>query len=267
MSNTTNNEAQGFDSFYEQQARSVTIRAIFRETLGLDGLSDEIAPYSFVTLDDLEDILHRLDIGEGELLADIACGNGSLGLWLAQTSGADLIGVDPSASAIEIATDKANRLGLSRRASFRTGRFEDTTLADNSVDAVVSIDAVWLAADQQTALNELARVLKKDGKLVFTSWEQHIQMPFVKQAVSDYRPLLERAGFEVVSYDHMLHSENLQLAIYEQIRTSQQSLIAEMGDAIKGLIGEAHFVPGMVDGVNYISPENGPHILATAKRK
>lgn len=69
-----------------------------------------------------------------------------------------------------------------------------------------------------------------------------------------------------MSYEYLTHSEQLQLSIYKQVCYSQNMLIKEMGEAVKGLIGEAHFVPGLVDGVNYISQENGPHILATAER-
>jgi ubiquinone/menaquinone biosynthesis C-methylase UbiE len=266
MQNLIKKEAESFDSFYEAQDKSPTIRAIFRETLGLDGLAEEFVPYSFVSLEDLHKILSLLKLSEGKSLADIACGNGSLGLWLAKTSGANLFGVDVSASAVEKATKKAGKLNFSANAKFQTGHFENTGLESESVDAIVSIDAVWLAFDQQKALKELARILKKGRTLVFTSWEQQIPMPFVKQPIKDYRPLLEQAGFEISSYEYLAHSEQLQLKIYERVRASQAILIAEMGETIKGLIGEAHFVPGLVDGVNYLSPENGPHILVSAKR-
>ncbi len=54
--------------------------------------------------------------------------------------------------------------------------------------------------------------------------------------------------------------------IYARLRAAQATLLAECGDAIQGLLGEAHFVPGLVDGVNYSAPENGPHVLVCARR-
>lgn len=266
MQDSIETEATGFDSLYVGQEQSPTIRKIFRETLGFAELDEAFVPFSFVSLKDLQNILASLNVSKGELLADIGCGNGSIGLWLTQSSEARLVGVDVSAAALEQARNKAQKLHLAAQTKFQPGSFETTGLASESVDAVVSIDAIWLASDQQQAFKELARILKKGGHLVFTSWEQHIPMSFVKQPIKNYRPLLEQAGFEIVSYDYPPHFEPLQLKIYERVRLAQDVLMAEMGAASQSLIGEAHFVPGLVDGVNYISPENGPHVLIVAKR-
>jgi ubiquinone/menaquinone biosynthesis C-methylase UbiE len=266
MKNSIEKEATEFDAIYDAQEKSPTIRKIFRETLGFAELDDVFAPFSFVSLNDLQKILGFLNLSKGGMLADIGCGNGSIGLWLAQSRDARLIGIDVSVAALEIAKKKAEKLNLSAQTNFQHGSFDATRLASESVDAVVSIDAVWLAVDQQHAFKEWARILKKGGHLVFTSWEQHIPMPFVKQPIKNYRPLLEQAGFEILSYEYPTHFEQLQSRIYERVRLSQDILTAEMGDACQSLIGEAHFVAGLVDGVNYISPENGPHILVVAKR-
>lgn len=266
MKNSIEKEETEFDAIYDAQEKSPTIRKIFRETLGFAELDEVFVPFSFVALKDLQKILASLNLSKGKLLADIGCGNGSIGLWLAQSSGTHLVGVDVSAAALEVARQKAQKLNLSAQTNFQNGSFEATGLANESVDAVVSIDAVWLAIDQQNAFKELARILKRGGHLVFTSWEQHIPMPFVKQPIKNYLPLLEQAGFEVLSYEYPAHFEQLQLKIYERVRLSQDSLATEMGNACQSLIGEAHFVAGLVDGVNYISPENGPHILVVAKR-
>jgi ubiquinone/menaquinone biosynthesis C-methylase UbiE len=260
-------ETDSFSAFFRAQAKSLTIQRIFRTANGLTALPDEIVPYSFVTLSDLEKIRASLNVTPGQSLVDVACGNGSFGLWLAGQTGAHLTGVDPSPTAIELAQAKARRLGLAARACFVIGSFAATGLPDEMFDAAASTDAIWLAADQPAAFGEIARILRRGARLVFTSWEQHIPMPFVKQAIADYRPLLEKAGFAVLAYERLLHSEEVQMKIYEEIRNSQAALLAEMGEAVQGLIKEAYFVPGLVDGVNYISAENGPHILAVAEKQ
>lgn len=264
--NSLNEEARGFDQFYVVQDKSATLKAIFRDATGLNNFPVEIVPYSFVSAGDLQRIASLLRVTEEQHFADIACGNGSLGLWLAKVTTASLTGVDVSGAAVELAREKSKALGLATVSQFSIGSFENTGLESDSMDAAVSIDALWLAADQQQALMEIARILRKGARFVFTSWEQHIPMPFVKQAVKDYRPLLEAAGFEVETYDYLPDSERLMNAVYEDIRSSQAQLLEEMGDAINGLIGEAHFVPGLVDGINYISRENGPHVLVAVVR-
>lgn len=264
--NPITEEARGFDQFYAVQNRSETLKAIFRDATGMNYFSAEIVPYSFVSASDLQRIASLLRVAEGQHFADIACGNGSLGLWLAKTTNAFLSGIDLSSSAIELAKEKAKALGLATVSRFSTGSFENTGLESDSMDAAVSLDAIWLAADQQQALMEIARILRKGARFVFTSWEQHIPMPFVKQPVKNYRPLLGAAGFEVDTYEYLPDSEQLMNAVYEGIRNSQTQLLEEMGDPVNSLIGEAHFVPGLVDGINYISRENGPHILVAAVR-
>lgn len=263
----SSSESEGFDRFYESQDRGGALKSIFRKALGMESLPEEIVPYSFVTLDDLRRIGSLLHLGEGRALADLACGNGSLGLWLASVTGAALTGIDFSGAAVALAGQKARILGLDSRCTFRVGSFEATGLDSGTFDAAVSIDAIWLSPDQSRALSEAARVLKSGARFVFTTWEQRIPMPFVKQPVADYRPLLEAASFEIEVYDYLLHSELVMNEIYFGIRESRQRLVEEMGESVSGLIGEAHFVPGLVDGVNYISAENGPHILISAVKR
>ena len=130
----------------------------------------------------------------------------------------------------------------------------------------MTIAALWLTSDQQAALRELARVLRRGGRLVFTCWEQHIPMPFVSSPVANYRPLLERAGFRVDTYERLPHTEPVMKRIYQRIREEQTTLLAEMGEAVRGFIREAHFVPGLVDGTDYISPSNGPSVLCAATK-
>jgi len=162
-------EADSFGDFYRAQSSSPTIQQIFRVANGLETLSEEITPYSFVTLSDLEKICHWLNLTPGQSFVDLACGNGSLGLWLAGQTGARLTGLDPSSTAIAMAQAKARRLGLATNARFVAGSFADTTLPNESFDAASSTDAIWLAADQQAALGEIARILRRGARFVFTS--------------------------------------------------------------------------------------------------
>lgn len=67
-------------------------------------------------------------------------GLGAPGLWLAQSQGASLIGVDFSAVAVQQASDRAALFGLADRARFVVGDLAATGLPDASADVVVSID-------------------------------------------------------------------------------------------------------------------------------
>ena len=62
---------------------STTYFRTFSEAYGED-YPVEAEPHSFVTKTDLARIVHLLAIGPGNVLADLGCGRGGPGLWLAR---------------------------------------------------------------------------------------------------------------------------------------------------------------------------------------
>src|SRR5262249_15186937 len=54
-------------------------------------------------------------------------------------------GVDPSAAGLAAARQRAAGVGLADRARFQHGTFEHTNLAEDTADAVMSIDALQYA--------------------------------------------------------------------------------------------------------------------------
>ncbi|MGH8881491.1 MAG: class I SAM-dependent methyltransferase, partial [Stackebrandtia sp.] len=91
------------------------------------------------------------------------------GLEIAGRTGARLLGVDFSAVALEQARRRAGELGLD--ATFQVGELVRTGLADDSVDAVMCVDAVQFASPPVAGLRECLRVLVPGGRLVMTCWE------------------------------------------------------------------------------------------------
>jgi hypothetical protein len=80
----------------------------------------------------------------------------------------------------------------------------------------------------------MARVLKPNGRLAFTVFE--VQPERVADLavlgddpVDDYRPILERAGFAVESYDETVGWSERVTAAYEAIIERAAALTAEMG--------------------------------------
>jgi 2-polyprenyl-3-methyl-5-hydroxy-6-metoxy-1,4-benzoquinol methylase len=65
------------------------------------------------------DIAQALDLHDGAVLLDLACGRGGYGLEVAAKSGARLIGVDFSAEAIRQATALVQRLGRDQCSRWR----------------------------------------------------------------------------------------------------------------------------------------------------
>jgi ubiquinone/menaquinone biosynthesis C-methylase UbiE len=161
--------AAGFDEGFAAIAVSPGIRRVW-EMVDPD-LPPQIEPFSFISVALLRHVAHALALSPGETLVDLGCGRGGPGLWLAQSQGAFLIGVDFSAVAVQQASDRAALFGLADTAHFVVGDLAATGLPDATADAVVSIDALHLAADLTAAGREVLRILRPDHRLVLTSWQ------------------------------------------------------------------------------------------------
>jgi SAM-dependent methyltransferase len=120
-------------------------------------------------------------------------------------------------------------MGLSGRAEFRIGTFEETSLADASVDGVMSVDALLFAPNKRSAITELARILTPGARLVATTWAYRSQPPGRPPQVEDHRPLLEEAGFAVLTYEETDRWRERLEAIDELLLDAVEELAAEMG--------------------------------------
>jgi SAM-dependent methyltransferase len=79
------------------------------------------------------------------------------------------VGVDFSTEAVRQAREHAQRLG--RTADFRNGDLAATGLDAGTIDAVLCVDAIQFAEQQNAAYGELKRVLAPGGRAVLTCWE------------------------------------------------------------------------------------------------
>jgi len=188
-----------FERTYAGRPSAVAER-VWRGVFG-DEYPAGLDPFSGVSVSELERIAAEVRVGESETIADLGCGRGGPGLWVAMATGADLVGIDISSTALEAASERAARLGLDGRARFHEASFEDTGLIDRSADALMSIDALLFSTDKAAALAEFRRILRPAGRLVFTSVDYHHQPAGRPPQVEDHRPLLEAASFEVLAYE------------------------------------------------------------------
>jgi 2-polyprenyl-6-hydroxyphenyl methylase/3-demethylubiquinone-9 3-methyltransferase len=100
----------------------------------------------------------------GKVVLDLGCGGGFMTEALAER-GADVVGVDPCAEAIEAARAHAAAGGLPVR--YEVGAAENVPLADAAVDAVVCVDVLEHVTDLPGCCREIARVLRPGGVLLF----------------------------------------------------------------------------------------------------
>ena len=149
--------AELFNTGFAGWSKSPTMRHIWRKVYGED-YPEDVDPFSFVTLTDLRRITRELRVGPGQTFADLACGRGGPGLWVARESGAALVGIDFSRVAVEHAIQRIGVFGLSGRARFQVGDFTATGLPAVALDGAMSVDALWLVPDKAAAVREVAPI-------------------------------------------------------------------------------------------------------------
>ncbi len=118
---------------------------------------------------------------------------------------------------------------MAGQVSFRQGTFSDTGLPGGSAQSVMSIDALLFAPSKPAAAAELARILIPGGRLVPTSWDYHSQPVGRPAQVTDHRPLLEQAGFDVLSYEETHAWRDRQRRTGQALFAAAAELAAESG--------------------------------------
>jgi SAM-dependent methyltransferase len=223
-----------FDAIFSRIALSPTLSDIWRQVYGQDYPQDA-SPFSFVTVEELRWLAVKLRVSGGRRFVDLACGRGGPSLWVARETGATVIGIDSSFVAIQAATITATTRGVSPTAAFVAADAEATGLRSESVDAVMSVDALQLMNDRPRVMAEVARVLTPGGRFAFTTWVARREGAGPAFPV-DYGPLLEAAGMVLDACREPPNWEPRESAVFARIRDSAEALQAELGDTVATML-------------------------------
>jgi SAM-dependent methyltransferase len=138
-------------------------------------------------------LVRRLEPKEGDVVLDLAAGQGDVGFTLAPLLGARgrLITSDFSAAMLEIARRRGEELGLAN-VEFRELDAEALDLEDDAVDHAVCRWGYMLMPNPAVALAETRRVLRPGGRLAFAVW-----------ASGDLNPWITLAGRILAAHGHM----------------------------------------------------------------
>ena len=128
-------------------------------------------PYQKVTetLTDLHElIVERLQPTPGERWLDLACGTGAVAERAAR-AGAKVTGIDLAPALLEQAQSRARAQGL--EIEYQVGDCERLEgVADASFDIVSSTCGIMFSPDHTASARQLARVLKRGGRLGLANW-------------------------------------------------------------------------------------------------
>ena len=232
--------------FYERHPISceIILAKLKASRRHLDGLTpDELFPhdqdhYGGLAANDV--LAARAGIGKDTRLVDFCAGLGGPSRYFAHRYGADVTGIELTPARVKGAEELTRRVGLEHRVRVIEGNVMQTPLAADSVDVVVSQEALLHVPDKPRTLKEAYRILKPGGRIVFTDWVAHRplsdadrQLMWQGMAVADlydlptYAGLVREAGFVVNAAEDLTAewSEVLlhRLAMYRKLRQETQA--------------------------------------------
>ncbi len=197
--------------------------------------------------------LGRKSLAQQQIL-EVGCGGGLICEQLAHR-GAEMVGIDPSKGALEIAASHAEERGLGQQIHYHQGYAESLPFADGSFSAIVCFDVLEHVKDLKATINEIARVLAPGGVFVFDT----INRTFLARAI-------------LIWYGENFPSGGLQPGIHNYhafIKPAElHSLITTSGlqvNEMKGFLprgfANGHFKmgPGPFKTVAYVGYATKPH--------
>jgi ubiquinone/menaquinone biosynthesis C-methylase UbiE len=198
------------ERFYDSQYESFEtgVQAAIRRA----ALDEDIGQNGWLSAGEYRDLWQWLRVTAETRVLDVACGSGGPAVFMAESTGCTVTGIDVNEAGLEAAQEAARARGLEQRASFlRADANEPLPFADASFGAIVCVDAINHAHDRGMVLREWERVLVPGGRLAFTdptvitgpvsNEEIAIRASigyFVFTAVGDDERLLRSAGFDVL---------------------------------------------------------------------
>jgi cyclopropane fatty-acyl-phospholipid synthase-like methyltransferase len=134
-----------------------------------EAFGEDIGQNSWLTSDEQDRFLQELDLSPEKTLLDVACGAGGPALRIAAATGCSVIGIDVHEQAVRTASSLAAQRGLAERAEFRAiDATAPLPFSDARFDAITCIDAINHFPDRPCVIAEWARLLKVNGRLLFT---------------------------------------------------------------------------------------------------
>ena len=186
---------------------------------------------SWTTREEADVFATLLGMRPGLRLLDIGAGSGWPGLYLARTSGCDVMLVDLPVTGLRIAMDRAVRDRMVGECWVAVADAAHLPLGDCSFDAISHSDVLCCLKDKRTVLTACRRVMRSSGSMVFSvisvapnlTRSDHARAvesgPEFVEAEADYATLLHQTGWTLLDCRNVTTA--LMATCHRQLRADQ----------------------------------------------
>lgn len=250
------------EEYYDSGAADAFYREVWGGEdihIGLYRTADEgIAAASHRTVTTMASRLKGL--GPDSRVIDLGAGYGGAARYLAATFGCHVTCLNLSETQNDLNREKNKETGLDGLIDVVHGSFEDIPADDASFDVVWSQDAILHSGNRRRVLDEIARVLKPGGQVIFTDPMQADDCPKgVLQPILDrihletlgsfafYRAELAARGFREIGVEPMVGNLRTHYArVAEVLRRRRAEIVRLSGETYvtNMLRGLGHWVNG-----------------------
>ncbi len=145
-----------------QDERAPFVDALERARLSAYGPGEFVDQESFMRASEIRAMAHRAGVAPGVSVLDLCCGVGGPGRFITQQLGCTYLGVDATASAIDIARERAGDLDC----RFEVWRIPP--IPPGPYDVVLMLETMLAIPDKETLLHAVSRALTPGGRFAFT---------------------------------------------------------------------------------------------------
>lgn len=220
--------------------------ASFLATIRTQTYGEDIGQNSWLTATEYRRFIDLLALDGNARVLDIGSGSGGPALFLAQTLGCRVDGIEINEMGVRAATESARHLGLEARAQFVTGNAAaPLPFPDETFTAITCIDAINHLPGRDRVLAECFRILRRGGRILYT--DPVVMTGLVSNeeiatrssiGYSEFAPpgaderLLHQAGFDVLATEDA--TENIEAVSqrwYDARASHREALIDTEGEA------------------------------------
>jgi sarcosine/dimethylglycine N-methyltransferase len=171
-------------------------------------------------------LAERARIRSGSQVADFCAGLAGPARYLAHKYGAIVTCIELNPHRAAGAADLTRRVALDRRVRIVRGDVMRVPIAPDTMDAVVSQEALLHVPDKPAALGEAYRVLRRGGRLAFTDWALHRPLQ-AGDAEAMWRGIAAQSVRSFIAYPRILSEIGFRNVMVEDLTVDWGTILEE----------------------------------------